>query len=51
MDEWNYEKWRGEPVTVGARLENNSDSYERFHVRNARQPSLFLERYANVCNI
>ena len=44
MDEWNYDKWPGEAVAVREFLENHVDSYEMFHVRNARQPSLVLKK-------
>ena len=44
MDEWNDERWPGESVAVKEFLKSHGDDYRMRHVRNARQPSLVLEK-------
>jgi len=44
MDEWNYDKWPGEAVSVREFMDIHGGAYEMLHVLNSRQPSLVLKK-------
>lgn len=44
LDQWSHERWPGESLAVQEFLSDAKHQYKMRHVRNARQPTLILEK-------
>ena len=44
LDQWSHERWPGESIAVRDFLSNPEHRYKMRHVRDARQPTLILEK-------